>query len=191
MADLPSRRVAPTSSPSLPLSAAREQVVAQLSYHFATGTLSIEEFERRVGVVYGTSDGLALQQLVADLPVALAQSDAAPAEGTLSAILSHTARHGTMTLPRHLLVRVIMGNVELNLRDATFAPGVSEIEVSAAMGNVEISVPAGVRVECTGSALLGSFESRLRDASASAAAASGTVVRVTGRAFMSSVEIRG
>jgi hypothetical protein len=191
MPDLPARRTAPLTVTSLPLSAAREQVVALLSHHFASGTLSMDEFEHRVASVYATNDGVALEKLVADLPAAAGAADAVPPEGRLSAVLSHTARHGSMTLPRHLLVRVFMGNVELDLRDATFAPGVSEIEVSATFGNVEITVPSGVRVECTGNALLGSFESRVRDTSASGTASSATIVRVTGRALLSSVDIRG
>lgn len=186
MPDLPSLQS--SSGAALPMVAARENVVALLTHHFAAGTLSMEEFEHRVGVVYATNDQRALQQLVSDLP-SIAASEPVPAQGRLSAILSHTARHGAMAVPRHLTVRVFMGNVELDLRDATFAPGVSEIEVSVTMGNVEITVPAGVRVECTGSALLGSFESRLRDPDSAASASSGTIVRVTGRATLSSVDI--
>jgi hypothetical protein len=187
MPDLPSSQNSPSVAP-VPIQAAREHAVALLTHHFAAGTLSMEEFEHRVGVVYATSDQRALHQLVADLP-SIAASEPVPAEGRLSAVLSHTARHGAMVVPRHLIVRVFMGNVELDLRDATFAPGVSEIEVSSTMGSVEITVPAGVRVECTGSALLGSFESRLRDPDSAGSASSGTIVRVTGRATLSSVDI--
>lgn len=190
MPDLPTRRPAPPDSVSLPLSAVREQIVAQLTQHFASGTLSIEEFEQRVGSVYAAQDGMVLRQLVADLPVVASATEIVPAEGKLSAVLSHTARHGSMAVPRHLYVRAFMGNVELDLRDATFAPGVSEIEVAATMSNVEITVPSGVRVECTGNALLGSFESRLRDTAASGTSASATIIRVSGQALLSSVEIK-
>jgi hypothetical protein len=152
----------------------------------------MEEFERRVSSVYGASGGVALDVLVADLPAIASVSAAAPAEGRLSAILSNTVRHGTMVVPRHLRIVAALANVELDLRDATFAPGVSEIEVSATMANVEITMPPGVRVECTGSAFLGSFESRLRSKESSGAAASSdTIVRVLGRATLSSVEIHG
>lgn len=186
MPDLPSPQH-PSRSTALQVQVARENVVALLTHHFAAGTLSMEEFERRVGIVYSAGDEGALQQLVADLPAAA--NEPVPTEGRLTTILSHTARHGPMVVPRHLALRVFMGNLELDLRDATFAPGVSEIEVSATMGNVEITVPANVRVECTGSALLGSFESRLRDPNAAGSPSSGTIVRVTGRATLSSVNI--
>jgi hypothetical protein len=189
MPDLPIKRVMPSAEAVVPLSEARERVVTLLSYHFAADALTMEEFERRVSSVYGATGSAALDNLVADLPIA---TNTAPAEGKLSAILSHTARHGTMVVPRHLKLVVFMGNVELDLRDATFAPGVSEIEVSATLGNVEITMPPGVRVECIGSAFLGSFESRLRTTQSSgAAAASDTIVRVLGRAILSSVDIHG
>lgn len=190
MPDLPIKRVVPSAEAVVPLSEARERVVTLLSHHFAAGALTMEEFERRVSSVYGATGSAALDNLIADLPVIATST--APAEGKLSAILSHTARHGTMVVPRHLKLVVFMGNVELDLRDATFAPGVSEIEVSATLGNVEITMPPGVRVECTGNAFLGSFESRLRTTqSTGAAAASDTIVRVLGRATLSSVDIHG
>ena len=192
MPDLPIKRPVPSAEAVVPVSERRERVVALLSHHFAAGALTMEEFERRVSSVYGATTGVALDDLVADLPAITNASDTPPAEGKLSAILSHTARHGTMVVPRHLRLVVLMGNVELDLRDATFAPGVSEIEVSATLGNVEITMPPGVRVECLGGALLGSFESRVRPTqSAGAAAASDTIVRVLGRATLSSVDIHG
>jgi hypothetical protein len=192
MPDLPIKRSAPSAEAIVPLSEARERVVALLSHHFAAGALTMDEFERRVSIVYGASGGAALDALVADLPAIATASATAPEEGRLSAFLSNTVRHGTMVVPRHLKFVAALANVELDLRDATFAPGVSEIEVSATMCNVEITMPPGVRVECTGSAFLGSFESRLRFTPASgAAAASDTIVRVLGRAILSSVDIHG
>jgi hypothetical protein len=192
MPDLPIKRVVPSAEAVVPLSEARERVVTLLSHHFAAGALTMEEFERRVSSVYGATGSTALDNLVADLPAIATGTGTAPAEGKLSAILSHTARHGSMVVPRHLRLVVFMGNVELDLRDATFAPGVSEIEVSATLGNVEITMPPGVRVECIGSAFLGSFESRLRTTQSTwSAAASDTILRVLGRATLSSVDIHG
>jgi len=192
MPDLPIKRSASSAEAVVPLSEARERVVALLSHHFAAGALTMEEFERRVSSVYGASAGAALDALVADLPAIAAASTTVPAEGRLSAVLSNTVRHGTMVVPRHLRLVAALANVELDLRDATFAPGVSEIEVSATLANVEITMPPGIRVECTGSAFLGSFESRRRSTQSSgAAAASDTIVRVIGRATLSSVEIHG
>jgi hypothetical protein len=191
MTDLPARHAAAIDLSTLPLTEAREQVVALLSHHFASGVLSMEEFERRVAVVYASTSSGQLGGLVTDLPVIAPPSESVPSEGRISAFLSHNARHGSMIMPRHLRVVVALGNIELDLRDATFAPGVSEIEVSATLGNVEITVPPGVRVECSGGAVLGSFESKPLDAQQRGVATPGTTVRVLGRAILASVEIHG
>ena len=50
-------------------------------------------------------------------------------------------------VPRHLSVRTLLGNVELDLTQAVFAPGVTEIELHAFMGNIEIQLPKNVGVE--------------------------------------------
>ncbi|MBC7976879.1 MAG: DUF1707 domain-containing protein, partial [Myxococcales bacterium] len=115
MPDLPIKHAVPSAEAVVPLADARERVVALLSQHFAAGTLTMEEFEHRVSSVYAATAGAALNALVADLPAIATATSTVPAEGKLSAILSHTARHGTMVLPRHLSLVVFMGNVELDL----------------------------------------------------------------------------
>lgn len=60
-------------------------------------------------------------------------------------------------LPRHFRALAVLGNIELDLRDAVIGIGVSFIEAVAVMGNIEITVPPDVTVECDGDSLLGSF----------------------------------
>lgn len=53
---------------------------------------------------------------------------------------------------------VLMGSVELDLRQAVIRDGVTYLDLSAMMGGIEIIVPDGLAVECEGSAILGGVE---------------------------------
>jgi predicted membrane protein len=94
-------------------------------------------------------------------------------------------------VPRRLDVRSLLGNVELDLTRARFAPGVTEIALHALMGNIEIQLPANVGVEDHVSAVLGSFEYRRHPRATSWAEASriDSVVRFTGKVTLSSAEV--
>ena len=81
----------------------------------------------------------------------------------------------------------LMGGVELDLREAVLAPGVTELNVIAIMGGVEIIVPPGLRVESNGIGIMGGFEHAgqlLPDTP------SGPVLRISGVAIMGGVEIK-
>lgn len=182
---------------AVPTAAARDRVIDGLSRHFAADGMTIEEFERRVEEAYRSATMAELDALVADVPgfaapardaVALARDGTVPAEGRLVAVLSSNERRGGMIVPRHLKIVAVMGNVELDLRDATFGPGYTEIEAFAVMGNIEITVPAGAIVESTGNALLGNFASQ--HVSAAAPQGSPIIIRVSGLAVMSNVEAK-
>ena len=81
-----------------------------------------------------------------------------------------------------------MGGVELDLRNARFAPGVTEIEVFALMGGVDVIVPHGVRVEAIGFAIMGGFDANAGDATAGDP--DQPVIRLSGFAVMGGVSAR-
>ncbi|HVK87471.1 MAG TPA: ATP-binding protein [Kofleriaceae bacterium] len=72
--------------------------------------------------------------------------------------MSSSERRGAWKVPRHLRVRVMWGNAELDLRDAILEPGTTTIEVEVAMGNVELLVPPGMPVELGARAIAGNVE---------------------------------
>lgn len=109
--------------------------------------------------------------------------------GGVVAFLSSTEREGRWELPRHFRALAVLGNVELDLRDADIGLGVSVIEAVAVMGNIEITVPPDVAVECDGDSLLGSFTLKYKGRVNTAAATGDRTVRITGTAYASSVEI--
>jgi hypothetical protein len=111
-----------------------------------------------------------------------------PARDGLVSFLSSNEREGRWELPRHFRALAVFGNIELDLRDAVIGIGVSVIEAVAVMGNIEITVPPEVTVECDGDSLLGSFVVKYKGR-VSAEATGLRTVRITGTAYVSSIEI--
>jgi len=109
--------------------------------------------------------------------------------GGVVSFLSSNEREGRWDLPRHFRALAVLGNVELDLRDALIGIGVSFIEAVAVMGNIEITVPPDVAVESDGDSLLGSFVVKYKGGATSTAANGLRTVRITGTAYASSVEI--
>jgi hypothetical protein len=112
------------------------------------------------------------------------------ARGGVVSFLSSTEREGRWELPRHFRALAVLGNVELDLRDAVIGIGVSVIEAVAVMGNIEITVPPDVAVESDGDSLLGSFVVKYKSGVTPALANGLRTVRIIGTAYASSVEIR-
>jgi len=179
--------------------AQREYVVQRLSDAFAADRISVDELDARLGMVYRATSLQQLGQLLEDpsnpgwslekpLPGArVAQEFAVPDRGVGFAFMGGFERGKGWVLPRHFKAMAVMGGVELDLRDARFAPGVSEIEVFAFWGGIEIIVPDGVRVESVGMAVMGgisvtSGETSLDDPDA-------PVLRISGLALMGGVEV--
>ena len=191
--DRPGQSITPSVSP-----AERDRVIAELTERFAHDHLTMDEFERRAAAAYAATTPAALSVLTADFarPVAAAAPLAPPVRSAsapmrIGAVLGSTVRDGMTVVPDQLAVRSIAGNVELDLTRALFAPGITEISLTAFMGNIEIQLPPNVGLEDHVSTVLGSFEYRRQPRATSWAAGSAvnSVVRFTGRVIMSSVEV--
>jgi hypothetical protein len=181
------------------IAAERERVVQRLSAHFAHDQLSMSEFEQRLERAYVLTRVDQLRSLVADLPEismaaathdlaavpALVPSSEVPARGAVFAVMGGTERAGSWIVPRQLKIVAVMGGAELDLREARFGAGVTEIEVFVMMGGVEIIVPPGVRVESMGAAFMGGFDLKAGDATA--LSPSHPVIRLSGLAIMGGV----
>jgi hypothetical protein len=102
--------------------------------------------------------------------------------------LSHLRRDGDWILPRLFRVFAFWGNAEIDLTQALLASGTSEIEVRCIMASVQIFVPPDVRVESEVEAVMGSAEVQRQTASTTSPDA--PCVRITGTAFMGSIEIK-
>lgn len=197
---------------------ARKLAIDRLTSAFVADQLSLEEFEERVDRAYRCRSVADFDALTVDLaaPVAAtfmeepsravvpAQSDpsletkveiyeatrnAAVAPGSRTiAVLGNTERRGRFRIEGGHAVLSVLGNVEIDLRDVMLGPGVTTLKVHAVLGNVEITVPPSLIVDCEGTGVLGSFssinhvpEERTPDE---------PVLRIAGSAVLGSVEVR-
>lgn len=115
-------------------------------------------------------------------------SDLVPERAGAVSVLGSQNRRGDWIMPRELRVVAFMGNVEIDLTRARVGPGTSRIEVRCVFGNVEITVPPQLRVECDGTGFLGNFEvntkgQALLDPSA-------PIISVGGTAFLGNCEVK-
>ncbi len=192
----------PYDPPLQPTSAAtadRERAAQALCLHFSAGHFDTEELDRRLTFVYQSQTSADLEHLLGDLPPLvgnqmelggtplMAPSGAVPQRGVIMAFMGGAERKGSWLCPRELKVYALMGGAELDLREARFAPGITEIDVTVVMGGVQIIVPRGVRVETMGGAFMGGFSADAGDASALDPAQ--PVLRVTGLAIMGGVDV--
>jgi len=103
--------------------------------------------------------------------------------------LSSNEKEGRWHLPRRFRALAVMGNVELDLRQAEIGYGLSVIEAVAVMGNIEITISPDITVESDGDSLLGTFVLKYDRRANPAAANRDKVVRVIGTAYLSAVTI--
>jgi hypothetical protein len=113
----------------------------------------------------------------------------APSMSGVVSFLSSTEREGRWPLPRRFRALAVMGNVELDLREAEVGYGVSVIEAVAFMGNIEITIPPDIAVECDGDSLMGTFTLKYQGRANPAAASRDRTVRVVGSAYAGAVTV--
>jgi hypothetical protein len=183
-----------------PSGADRERIVEALSLHFAADHLSLDDLEEKLAIAYVAPSMAELEGLTRGLPsltsgtytpgtVAMyAPASVVPARGVVIAVFAGNARKGSWLVPRMLKVFAMFGGAQIDLREARFAPGVTEIEAGAIFGGVEIIVPPGVRVESNGTAIMGGFESS--GAAEFVLDPSQPVLRVSGLALFGGVEVK-
>lgn len=116
-----------------------------------------------------------------------ARPEVVPVRQAIMAVMGAAERKGAWVVPSQLRVVSVMGGVTLDLREAQFGPGVTEIELFVLMGGVDIYVPTGVRVECTGMGIMGAFEIASADADPGPDA---PVIRLSGVATMGAVDAK-
>lgn len=195
--------------------ALRQRTVDALCEAFAEDRMSVEEFERRIEAAHKAREAGQLRRLLADLPgrvtatspggleseegtsgsvthregggTRIARPEEVREHGVLIGVLGGARRKGPWIPARRNLVVGLLGGVTLDLREAIFPPGVTNVHVLALLGGVEIVAPPGVRVEASGMGLLGGFG---HDRTvAFAADPDAPVLRITGVACLGGVDV--
>lgn len=175
----------------------RDRVIEQLTVHFAEDRIDANGLERRIDRVYAAQTLAEIQAVVSDLP---AIQDPAAATGSTAAVPAHTRdnqvlfafmggteKKGNWTPAKQVFGFAMMGGLALDFREARFAPGVTEVNVLAWMGGIEIVVPPGLRVECEGFGFMGGFDGH--DQPGASSDPSQPTLRIRGLAFMGGIEV--
>lgn len=186
----------------LPLGEGRQRTVEALCEHFANDAIPVEEFERRVEAAHKATSSDELKALLRDLPGGNLPAPAGPfaapsprarpmaavhskAQEFVVAIMGGAARKGRWNPARRNFAFALMGGCDLDFREAALPPGVTEVQVFAVMGGVDIVVPPGVNVESHGIGIMGGFG----DVGGHEYDASAPTLRIAGLAVMGGVDI--
>lgn len=175
----------------------RQRSIDALSRHFANDALSLEELERRIERVYREQTVAGVRELTRDLPddapvpqpgrVARVPDAYGPTEGRIVSVMTQTVRRGAWQPPRHLDVWSIMSELKLDLTQAQFPAGVTEIHLHALMTSVKIIVPPGIRVVSEPTAFMAEVADDTFDPPAVGSGA--PVLRISGFAVMAELKI--
>ncbi|AOS63251.1 DUF1707 SHOCT-like domain-containing protein [Actinoalloteichus hymeniacidonis] len=137
--------------------AERDQTATLLNQAVGEGRLTLEEFTERVGLAYAADTRGQLEKLVTDLPVAADRSaDAAPAKVEKDpsakrkwklALLGDNKVSGRWRVHRRMGFFSVLGDNKIDLSNAELGGPEVEITLFGVLGDYEIIVPKGVRVE--------------------------------------------
>lgn len=178
----------------------RDRAADLLRAAAAEGRITFAELDERVSRAYAAKTFADLQAVTGDLPGPGITPPAAAAAPTTSpavaagapgppasvAIMCGARRSGPWLVPAAYQAIAIMGGVDLDLRQATFAAPEVTIRAFCLMGGVTITVTEQMTVDVAGLGLMGGF-----DHSASTPGTPGApTIRVVGCACMGGVAIR-
>jgi hypothetical protein len=190
------------------LDAARHDAIRHLSAAVADDRMPIEQFESRLALVRQAPNRASLEAIIADvlptggwtrpsMPARVAADGApfdplAPVEPAdvlrIATVMGSSKRAGLWTVPLRLELKVVMGEMVIDLRDAVFLSDVLEIDAHATLGTLTLIVPAGVQVENECEERFSSSTHSVR--SAKGANPLGLLIRITGRVLFSSIDIK-
>ena len=134
--------------------AEREQAAVQLRDAAAEGRLTLEELAERVEAAYAARSAVELASLTADLPAQTLAPRRRPTRFLFST-LGSTERAGRIRVRRRAACLTALGNLDLDLRGATFEREVLTVYVLGVFGTVDVYVPEGVEVDFRGLAVGG------------------------------------
>ena len=192
----------------VPVNREKEHAIARLRAHYVRDDIDVEEYERLVDVAWAADSRTDLEGIFSRLPD-LPEADRPPrpeAEGETRhapaltrpseqkqtgfqlALLGGSDRSGTWVPARKLYTLALMGGAGLDFREARLGPGVTEVNVLAVMGGIDIIVPPGVTVETSGFGIMGGFDGHSQTVASDDP--SSPVLRIRGLAVMGGIDVK-
>ena len=178
-------------------SLARRAAIETLCAAQSSGALSPDAFLERFELVRSAEDPVAIAAVVADLEAepgaalysVRQETHPPPDRGErIATVLSSAARRGEHFLPEHLALLVVLGSYKLDLREATWASDLVDIEVQVVLGSLEIIVPPGIHLADGAGRVLSSVEHKRRPRKEQYG--KGLTLRLTGDVVLGQVEVR-
>ncbi|MEU4450688.1 DUF1707 domain-containing protein [Nocardioides sp. NPDC023903] len=168
------------------------------------GRLDIDELEERLEETYKAKTYADLEPITQDLPIAgqAPVMPAAPAAGAVpvvysegeasdsaSAFLSNVERKGVWVVPQQFSVHAVLGDANIDLREAHYSAREVVINATSVLGSVKVTVPPNVHVIVEGNGVLGEFNEPSAKVP-EALTADSPVVRVRGLAVLGDVTVK-
>lgn len=185
----------------MPLSAVRREAIELLCLAQEDGRLSTHVFEERLAAVQQATSDAAILAIVADLRESWTDPELMPAvvdpdpppvpyadQIRLSSVLATTRREGNWVVPYRLEVLSVLGEMNLDFRDAYLPDRIIDVHISATLGSVYLTVPKGTEVQNEVEVILAEVSHKRKGKSF--VPPNGLVLRISGRATLSSIEIR-
>ena len=189
----------------------REEAIRALSAALSADRLSFDQFESRLALVRQAPNRATLDAILADLPaheefalptglVPLARDHTAvtghddlmpvePAEVLrIKTVMGSSKRAGSWTVPLRLELKVVLGELTVDLRDAVFCSDTLDLDLQVLLGSLTLIVPAGTQVENESEEKFSSTSHSTR--STRGMSRIGLLIRITGRVSWSSLEIK-
>ncbi|MFJ2754396.1 DUF1707 domain-containing protein [Nocardioides sp. NPDC087217] len=165
------------------------------------GRLDIDELEERLEETYKAKTYADLEPITQDLPVA-GQAPVSPpsaavqvvygegaASDSASAFLSNVERKGVWVVPQQFSVNAVLGDANIDLREAHYSAREVVINATSVLGSVKVTVPPNVHVIVEGNGVLGDFKEPSEKVP-EALTADSPVVRVRGLAVLGDVTVK-
>ena len=136
----------------------RERVAAALQAAFAEGRLTMPELEERLAAAYAAKTDAELGTVGRDLGPSAPPPGAAPTATKDAGILAGFERKGRWLVGRTFRGLAVIGNGEIDLRQARFIDGETTIHATAIIGSITVVVPEDADVHIGGTGVLGGFD---------------------------------
>jgi hypothetical protein len=156
---------------------------------FAEGRLTMPELEERLAAAYAAGTDAELAALMRDLravaPQAGDRAGTAPTSVKDAGTIAGFRRAGRWMVGRSFRGLAVIGNGEIDLRQARFIDGETTIHATAIIGTITVVVPEGAEVHLGGTAIIGGFDHH----DEGPGTPGGPRITVTGFAFCGSVAV--